>query len=166
MIASDLLQLLTDVYQRFSAIVGSSQGMQSTSIAALVRILASSKPSVRKRAIPALSALVAANPSLFDAALKNKVVSGLTPGGEEGRTWSGVLASLARGTSAPGVGAVIIEGQAVDAILKQTENLDETEAVEVALVVCASFVLLANFADGTDTGSSCASVSDRSTPIY
>lgn len=135
MIASDLLQLLTDVYQRFSAIVGAARGIQSTSIAALVRILASSKPSVRKRAIPALSALVATNPALFDAGLKNKVVTGLNAGGEEGRTWAGVLASLARGTSAPGVGAVIAEGQAVDAILKQAENLSDTEAVEVALVV-------------------------------
>lgn len=146
-IASELLQILADVFQRFPHVVSGSQTIQSNSLAALVQILTSARPSIRKRAIPALSALIATNPTLFDAGLKDKLVQGLSAGGDDSRTWSGLMASLARGASAQGVGAAIAEGQAVDAVLSQTENMDDTDAVEGALVVSCSRTSSCPFAD-------------------
>jgi hypothetical protein len=79
---------------------------------------------------------VSTNPTLFDAELKAQIVKGLAVNGDAGRTWSGVVASLARGQSASKVGEMINESRVVEAITGQTAELDDCEAVEGALVVC------------------------------
>ncbi|GFZ51807.1 hypothetical protein JCM24511_09575 [Saitozyma sp. JCM 24511] len=140
-LASELLQILTDIYIRFAHIVTSSPSLQQTSLEGLLAILTSSRPSIRKRAIPALSALVSNNPHLFDTTLKGQVLTGLAQRGEAGKTWASVVASLARGQSASKVGALISEGHVVEAVLAQTEDLEDCEAVEGALVAIEVLVL-------------------------
>lgn len=133
-LASELLQILADIYTRFSHIVATSTSLQTTSINSLIKILSSSRLSIRKRAIPALGALVSTNPALFDG-VKPKVSEGLAAGGDTGKVWSAVIASLARGQSAAKVGALINEGKVIDLILGQTEDPEDVETTEGALVV-------------------------------
>lgn len=125
---------MADVYIRFSSVVAASQGLQTTSVNSLMKILSSSKLSIRKRAIPALGALVSSNPKLFDG-VKPKISEGLKAGGDTGKVWSAVVASLARGQSAARVGALVSEGKVLDLILKQTENPEDEDMTEGALMV-------------------------------
>lgn len=133
-LASELLQILADIYTRFPHIVASSEPLRKVSIDSLVTILSTGRLSVRKRAIPALGALVNTNPALFDL-VKPKVSSGLAAGGESAKVWCAALASLARGLNASKVGSLISEGKVVDLVLQQAEDPEETDLAEGALVV-------------------------------
>lgn len=134
-LASELLQILTDIYLRFPHVTAASSPLQTTSLNSLICILSTSRPSIRKRAIPTLSALVSTSPKLFDTVLRDKITEGLDSGSETGRIWVGVVASLARGQSATRVGAMIAAGQVVERIMKQTMTLEDTDSLEGALVV-------------------------------
>jgi cullin-associated NEDD8-dissociated protein 1 len=125
---------MADLYIRFAPIVSASQTLQSTSVDALIKILSSSKLSIRKRAIPALGALVSSNPKLFDG-VKPKISAGLSAGGDTGKVWAAVIGSLARGQSAQRVGALINEGKVVNLLLQQTEDPEDDETTEGALMV-------------------------------
>lgn len=76
---------------------------------------------------------------MFDKKLNEKIIQGLGEGGENGKVWVGVIAGLARGSSASKVGGIISEGKAVDIILGQTQDPEETDDVEGALVVSKSW---------------------------
>ena len=133
-LASELLQILADVYNRFPHVISSSSPLQTTSITSLLSILSSGRLTIRKRAIPALIALINNNPALFDQ-VKPHVAQGLAAGGDTAKVWSNVLASLARGMNASKVGALVGEGQVVGLVLKQVEDPEDTDMVEGALVV-------------------------------
>lgn len=133
-LASELLQILADIYSRFPHLIASSQALQSTSSTSLLKILSTARLSIRKRAIPALGALVAANPGLFDG-IKPKIAEGLAAGGDTSKVWAAVVASLARGQSAARIGGLVNEGKVVDLLLSQTEDLEDVEKTEGALVV-------------------------------
>ncbi|WWC66659.1 uncharacterized protein I206_100563 [Kwoniella pini CBS 10737] len=133
-LASELLQTLTDLFNRFSFVLTNSQNLQNTSIVSLTNILSTARPTIRKRAIPTISALVSTNPGLFDSALKAHIVKGLSQDAESIRVWLGVIATLARGGSVHKIGALLAEGQVGDVILAQTQNPEDTETVEAALV--------------------------------
>jgi len=114
--------------------------IQTPAIESLVQVLDSGRPSLRKRAIPAVSALVATDPSLFDKPVKGKIVEGLSKGGEGARIWVGVIASLAKGQSVGKVGGLVGEGKLIGMILDQASDPTQTEAVEGSLAV--SFLML------------------------
>ncbi|WWC85910.1 uncharacterized protein L201_000780 [Kwoniella dendrophila CBS 6074] len=139
--ASELLQTLTDLFNRFSYIVINSQTLQTTSIKSLTNILSSARPAIRKRAIPTVSALVSTNPGLFDSSLKTEIVKGLAQGAESVRVWLGVIATLARGQSVHKIGALLAEESIGSIILKQTEDTEDAETVEAALVALEVLVL-------------------------
>lgn len=128
------MQILSDVYNRYSYIITKSSLLQTTSVDSLIGILASNRTSIRKRAIPALGALVGNNPALFDL-IKPQIAKGLGAGGDSGRIWSMVIASLARGMSVGKIGSLVNEGTIVEPVLKQTEDPEEIDMVEGALVV-------------------------------
>nr|XP_018266798.1 tip120-family protein [Kwoniella dejecticola CBS 10117]OBR88956.1 tip120-family protein [Kwoniella dejecticola CBS 10117] len=140
-LASELLQTLTDLFNRFAYIVKTSQSLQNTSITSLTDILSTGRPAIRKRAIPTVSALVSSNPGLFDTALKAQIVGGLSNDAESIRVWLGVIATLARGGSVHKIGTLMAEGNIGDVILKQTQNPEDTETVEAALVALEVLVL-------------------------
>ncbi|WWC99318.1 hypothetical protein V866_006219 [Kwoniella sp. B9012] len=140
-LASELLQTLTDLFIRFSYILRSSEKIQNTSITSLSNILSSARPAIRKRAIPTVSALVSTNPGLFDNSLKKQIVDGLSQGPEAVRVWLGVVATLARGQSVHKIGALLAEGKVGETVLVQTENPEDTETVEAALVALEVLVL-------------------------
>lgn len=108
--------------------------MQSKALESLVKVLNGSRISIRKRAVPALSALVATDPKLFGA-VKTEILKGLSSNGESGRIWVAVVASFARGQTVGKVGALVGEGQLIGMILGQCENPEETDTVEGALAV-------------------------------
>jgi hypothetical protein len=89
--------------------------------------------------------LVSKNPRLFDKKLNEKIIQGLGEGGEGGKVWVGVIAGLARGSSATKVGAMIGEGKALDVILEQTQDPEATDDVEGALVVSCPASHLVSF---------------------
>ena len=137
-LASELLQILADVYNRFPHIISTSTQLQSTSVTALLSILSSGRLNIRKRAIPALGALISNNPTLFDQ-VKPHVSQGLAAGGDAAKVWANVLASLARGLNASKVGVLVNEANVVELVLAQTEDPEETDMVEGALVVSRLF---------------------------
>jgi cullin-associated NEDD8-dissociated protein 1 len=120
---------------RIPYITAASAPLQTSSLNCLIRILSTSRPSIRKRCIAPLSALVFISPKLFDSSLRDRIIEGLENGGDTGRIWVGVVASLARGRSASKIGALIGEGQVIEMIMKQTRDVEDTEAVKGALVV-------------------------------
>jgi cullin-associated NEDD8-dissociated protein 1 len=124
------------MYNRYTVIILRNSVMQSTSFISLVNILSNARPAVRKRAIPALSALVScSSPELFYSVLQGEIITGLETAGEASKTWVGVLASLAKGQSAPRVGELIGQGKVMETIIQHTENVEDSEAVEGALTV-------------------------------
>ena len=133
-LASELLQILTDMYAKYPA-WATRNNIQTPAIESLVQVLDSGRPSLRKRAIPAVSALVATDPSLFDKPVKGKIVEGLSKGGEGARIWVGVIASLAKGQSVGKVGGLVGEGKLIGMILDQASDPTQTEAVEGSLAV-------------------------------
>ena len=108
--------------------------MKTLSTNSLLAIISSGRLTIRKRAIPALSALIAHNPALFDA-VKSQIPKGLAAGGDTSRIWSAVLTSMARGLNASKVGKLINEGNVVQLVVTQTEDVEEVETVEGALTV-------------------------------
>jgi cullin-associated NEDD8-dissociated protein 1 len=108
------------------------------SVKSLLDILSSGRLTIRKRAIPALGALISNNPALFDQ-VTPQMAKGLAAGGDTAKVWANVLASLARGLSAAKVGALVNQGSVVNAVLAQTEDPEETDMVEGALVVSCIF---------------------------
>ena len=133
-LASELLQILTDMYGKYPT-WATRNNIQTPAIESLVQVLDSGRPSLRKRAIPAVSALVATDPSLFDKPVKGKIVEGLSKGGEGARIWVGVIASLAKGQSVGKVGGLVGEGKLIGMILDQASDPTQTEAVEGSLSV-------------------------------
>jgi cullin-associated NEDD8-dissociated protein 1 len=109
--------------------------IQTPAIESLISILDSARPSIRKRAIPAITALVSTDPKLFDKPVKGKIVQGLSQGGESARVWVGVIASLARGQSVGKMGDLVGEGRLIGMILDQSSDPAETESVEGSLAV-------------------------------
>jgi cullin-associated NEDD8-dissociated protein 1 len=109
--------------------------IQTPAIESLISILDSARPSIRKRAIPAITALVSTDPKLFDKPVKGKIVQGLSQGGESARVWVGVIASLARGQSVGKMGDLVGEGRLIGMILDQSSYPAETESVEGSLAV-------------------------------
>ncbi|WVQ93760.1 hypothetical protein IAU59_000837 [Kwoniella sp. CBS 9459] len=140
-LSSELLQTLTDLFNRFYHILAVSQSLQNTSLAALTDILSTARPTLRKRAIPTVSALISTNPSLFEIHLKDDIVSGLGRNAESVRVWLGVLTSLARGKTVGKIGNLIAQKDLASTILKQTENAEDTETVEAALITLETLVL-------------------------
>lgn len=90
--------------------------------------------------MPALSALVSTDPRLFDESVKQELLKGLAAGGETGRIWVSVVASLAKGQGVGQIGGLLAEGKLAGMILDQCENLEETDTVEGALSV--GYILL------------------------
>ena len=133
-LASELLQILTDMYAKYPSLM-SRPSIQTPAVESLVQILDSARPSLRKRAIPAISALVATDPTLFDKPVKGKIVNGVSKGGEGARIWVGVIASLAKGTSVGKIGGLVGEGRLIGMILDQASDPTQTEAVEGSLAV-------------------------------
>lgn len=133
-LASELLQILSDLYSAFPNLVA-QPAIQSEALKSLVTLLNGSRISIRKRAVPALTALVSTDPRLFDEAVKQELVKGLAAGGETGRIWVSVVASLAKGQSVGQIGGLLGEGKPVGMILGQCDNLEETDTVEGALSV-------------------------------
>ena len=122
------------MYAKYPSLV-SRPSIQTPAIESLVQILDSARPSLRKRAIPAISALVATDPTLFDKPVKGKIVNGVSKGGEGARIWVGVIASLAKGTSVGKIGGLVGEGKLIGMILDQASDPTQTEAVEGSLSV-------------------------------
>ncbi|KAK4683892.1 hypothetical protein P7C73_g6321, partial [Tremellales sp. Uapishka_1] len=134
-LASDLLQTLTDIYTRFSDHILKATFLRDLSLPPLILVLSTARPSIRKRAIPTLSALVnCSSPESFDTQLKATIVKGLQGDAESRRVWTGVVASLARGQNVHKIGGLVIEGQVMECILTQTQDVEDNEAVEGALV--------------------------------
>jgi cullin-associated NEDD8-dissociated protein 1 len=133
-LASELLQILTDLYISYPAIV-TRPSIQTPAIESLVSILDSARYSIRKRAIPTISALVSTDPKLFDKPVKGRIVQKLSQGGESARVWVGVIASLARGQSVGKMGDLVGEGRLIGMILDQSSDPQQTEAVEGSLAV-------------------------------
>ncbi|WRT63736.1 uncharacterized protein IL334_000659 [Kwoniella shivajii] len=140
-LASELLQTLTDLFNRFSNFIINSPNLQTTSLSSLNNILSTARPAIRKRAIPTISALISTNPSLFDSSLKTQIQTGLSQSPESTRVWLGVVATLARGLSVQKVGALLAEEKIGETVLKQTENPEDAETVEAALVALEVLVL-------------------------
>ncbi|KIR37274.1 tip120-family protein [Cryptococcus deuterogattii MMRL2647] len=140
-IASELLQILTDLFIRFSLNVASSATIQSTALSSLTQILDNARPAIRKRAIPTLSSLIATSPKLFNEDLEKEIVSGVSQGGESSRIWMGTVASLARGKSVGSIGKLVNEGKLAELILSQTKNEEDVEIVEAALTALEALVL-------------------------
>ncbi|KIR43743.1 tip120-family protein [Cryptococcus deuterogattii 99/473] len=140
-IASELLQILTDLFIRFSLNVASSATIQSTALSSLTQILDNARPAIRKRAIPTLSSLIATSPKLFNEDLEKEIVSGVSQGGESSRIWMGTVASLARGKSVGSIGKLVNEGKLAELILSQTKNEEDVETVEAALTALEALVL-------------------------
>ncbi|OWT40724.1 tip120-family protein [Cryptococcus neoformans Bt1] len=139
-IASELLQILTDLFVRFSPNVASSATIQSTALSSLIQILNNARPAIRKRAVPTLSSLIATSPKLFNEDLEKEIVNGVSQSGESSRIWMGTVASLARGKSAGSIGKLVNEGRLAELILNQTKN-DDVETVEAALTALEALVL-------------------------
>lgn len=140
-IASELLQILTDLFVRFSPNVASSAAIQSTALSSLIQILDNARPAIRKRAVPTLSSLIATSPQLFNEDLEKEIVNGVGQGGESSRIWMGTVASLARGKSAGSIGKLVNEGKLAELILSQTKNVEDVETVEAALTALEALVL-------------------------
>lgn len=134
-LASELLQIATDIFTRFKSAIPASALIQSVSIASLIQILSEARLSIRRRSIPALSALISANSKLFEIKLKDKLIAGLKEKGDTGRIWVAVTAALARGQSVARVGDLISQGGLIEILLAQAKNPEESEAVEGALIV-------------------------------
>lgn len=166
-LTSELLHILTDIYQRFPHVIAASSPLQVTSLNSLIRILSTSRQAMRKRAISTLSALVSTSSKLFDSALRERIVEGIESGGDTGRIWVAVVASLARGQSALKVGALIAAGQVVEKVMRQTQNVGDIDAVEGALVV-SIFTAGLSLAYGQQSGSrsACFALSCRNFPLY
>jgi hypothetical protein len=77
---------------------------------------------------------VAVCPSLFDS-LKDDIASGFAAGGDSAKAWVAAVAGIAKTSAHAGVGALISSGDLVDNILAQTDDLDDTDAVEGAVTV-------------------------------
>jgi cullin-associated NEDD8-dissociated protein 1 len=133
-LASELLQILTDIYTTYPSL-STRSSIQNPAIESLLQVLDSARPSLRKRAIPAVTALVATNPALFDKQVKGKIVEGLSKGGEGARIWIGLIASLAKGQSVGKIGGLVGEGKLTGMILDQASEPTEVEAVEGSLAV-------------------------------
>lgn len=132
--ASELLQILSDLYSAFPYLVA-QPAVQTEALKSLVTLLNGSRLSIRKRAVPALSALVSTDPRLFDDSVKQELLNGLAAGGETGRIWVSVVASLAKGQGVGQIGGLLAEGKLADMILGQCANPEETDTVEGALSV-------------------------------
>jgi cullin-associated NEDD8-dissociated protein 1 len=139
--ASELLQILNDIYTRFSRGLAANKALQKKVLDSLFSIISNARASVRKRAVPALTALISTSPSTFNATAKAEILRGLQMGGETGRYFVMTVSSLARGSSVGQVGDMLREGQVVPIILQQTEDVEEAETVEGALIVSAVILL-------------------------
>ncbi|ODN76121.1 hypothetical protein L202_06053 [Cryptococcus amylolentus CBS 6039] len=140
-IASELLQTLTDLFTRFSANVSTSTTVSNSSLSALIKILSTARPAIRKRAIPTLASLVAASPALFNDTLQKEITAGVSQSGDSGRVWLGVVASLAKGRIVGNVGKLAAEKKLAEIILQQTKNPEDVETVEAALTALEALVL-------------------------
>ncbi|TXT05004.1 hypothetical protein VHUM_03824 [Vanrija humicola] len=139
-LASELLQILTDVYQRFPAAVAGSADLQETSYSNFNHVLSTSRLSIRKRAVPALAAFIAISPQRFEQ-IKEDLAKGLAAGGDSAKAWVAAVGGIAKTSAAQAIGALIAEGGLLEAILKQTEDLEDSEAVEGALTTLEVLVL-------------------------
>jgi hypothetical protein len=82
--------------------------------------------------------LVATNPGLFSAKFKDQLEQGITSGGEAGNAWVGLVAALAKEQGVvAGIGSLVGSGRILDEILKHTNDPEQVEATEAALVVSA-----------------------------
>lgn len=133
-LASELLQILTDVYQRFPIAISQSQDLQSASLAVLKDVFTYPRLSVRKRAVAPLAALISVCPAQFHA-IKDDMSKGFAQGGDSAKAWVAAVTGLAKTNSSSEVGALVANGGLADIIMKQTENLEDSDAVEGALTV-------------------------------
>ncbi|CAK9779690.1 unnamed protein product [Cutaneotrichosporon oleaginosum] len=131
-LASELLQILTDVYQRFPLAIAQSKELQALSVELLKEVFTYPKLSVRKRAVPPLAAFISVCPGQFDA-FKDDMSKGFTKGGASAKAWVAAVSGLAKTPSSPEVGALVANNGLADIIMEQTDNLEDTEAVEGAL---------------------------------
>ncbi|BEI79879.1 hypothetical protein CcaverHIS002_0104080 [Cutaneotrichosporon cavernicola] len=130
-LASELLQILTDVYQRFPLAIAQSNDLQALSVEMLKEVFAYPRLSVRKRAVAPLAAFISVCPTQFNA-FQDDMSKGFTKGGDSAKAWVAAVAGLAKTPSSPEVGGLVANGLA-EIIMKQTQDLEDTDAVEGAL---------------------------------
>ncbi|WVN91012.1 uncharacterized protein L203_106258 [Cryptococcus depauperatus CBS 7841] len=140
-IASELLQILTDLFNRFPSIIASSASIQSTAISSLSAILSGARTNIQNRAIPTLSSLIASNPSLLDIKLQNEILNGIKKSCENARVWMGVITSLARGRNVASIGSLIVNNGLAESIIDQACNPEDALTTEAALTALEAIVL-------------------------
>lgn len=133
-LASELLQILSEIYPRFATTIVASQDLQAASLTTFREVLAVPRLSVRKRAVPAIAAFIAICPNHFEG-LKKDLAAGFAKGGDSAKAWVAAVAGIAKTSAHSDIGALIASGKLVENILKQADNLDDTDAVEGALTV-------------------------------
>jgi hypothetical protein len=140
-----LLQVLKDIYIRFPDRLTASPDAQSNSLISLTSILSTSRNhSIRKRATEAVPALLCTNPKIFDDKFKEQLENGLNQKGDVGNAWVGLVAALAKEQSlVSSMGQMVAEGKIIERMLEHTEDPEQVEAVEAALVVSAAYLAMA-----------------------
>lgn len=132
------------MYQRFPAAVAGSADLQESSYSNFNHVLSTSRLSIRKRAVPALAAFVAICPQRFEQ-IKVDLANGFAAGGDSAKAWVAAVGGIAKTSAAPAIGTLIAEGGLLEAILKQTEDVEDSDAVEGALTVGMRRELCADF---------------------
>lgn len=133
-LSSELLQILTDIYQGFPIVISQSQDLQAASLATLKDVFTYPKLSVRKRAVPSLCTFISVCPVQFHA-IKDDMINGFAKGGDSAKAWIAAVAGLAKTSSSPEVGALVSNNGLAEIIMQQTQNLEDSDAVEGALTV-------------------------------
>ncbi len=122
------------MYQRFPLAIAQSKDLQALSVEMLKEVFAYPRLSVRKRAVAPLAAFISVCPSQFNA-FKDDMSKGFSKGGDSAKAWVAAVAGLAKTPSSQEVGTLVANSGLADIIMKQTMNLEDTEAVEGALTV-------------------------------
>lgn len=133
-ISNELLQILPDVYKNFPVVISQSPQLQEASLEAFRGIFSIPRLSVRKRAVPALSAFISVCPQQF-AAIKQDMSEGFAKGGDTAKAWVSAVSGIAKTSSSSDVGALVSGGGLVEVILTQTEDLEDADAIEGAMSV-------------------------------
>ncbi|KAK1926054.1 putative TIP120-family protein TIP120B [Papiliotrema laurentii] len=142
-IASELLQILKDIFLRFPDRIAASPDSQSAALSSLISILSTSRNnSIRKRATEAVPALISTNPSIFSIEFPQQLEAGLRQDGDVGNAWIGLVAALAKEqTLVAKLGGMVTEGKIINIILEHTADTEQVDSVEAALVTIESLIL-------------------------
>lgn len=160
-LASELLQIQTDIYTRFPAIVAESAELQEASLATFREVFAIPRLSIRKRAVPTLAAFIAVCPQQFET-LKADMAKGLAQGGDSAKAWVAATAGMAKSSAASDVGGLISGTNLIGDIMSQASDLDDSDAVEGAMTVSHRRWTQLIF---SGSGSSCLALSLGNLPL-